>query len=206
MISTQAGQPSLARGDSGPTPRASKKVEHLPFTKKGSRPAPQAPKKRRRVPRRLRAPRVGVEDFVPWVSPISSLPPAREEEEEEDEMDDLVHNFAAWKRKRGASFKQAAGVTTELAGEASQPPSGERLDVQVIVISGSPDMGFHGQSASEIAPLVDLGEVSPTPVEAREDNPPEQITNRTDRAKATWAGRSRPLLHDRLLLNSYIPP
>ena len=38
---------------------------------------------------------MGVEDFVPWVSPISSLPPARKEEEEEDEMANLVHNFGA---------------------------------------------------------------------------------------------------------------
>ena len=46
VISTQAGQPSLAREDSSPTPRASKKVDRgsrlecLPFTKKGSRPTP----------------------------------------------------------------------------------------------------------------------------------------------------------------------
>ena len=40
-----------------------------------------------------------MEDFVPWVSPISSRPPAREEEEEEDEMADLVHNFGARKCK-----------------------------------------------------------------------------------------------------------
>ena len=48
---------------------------------------------------RLKTPRTGVEDFVPWVSPISSRPLAREEEEEEDEMADLVHNFGAWKLK-----------------------------------------------------------------------------------------------------------
>ena len=46
VITTQPGQPSLAREDSDPTPQASKKVdrgsrlEHLPFTKKGSRPTP----------------------------------------------------------------------------------------------------------------------------------------------------------------------
>ena len=42
-----------------------------------------------------------MEDFVPWVSLISSppTPPASEEEEEEDEMADLVHNFDARKRK-----------------------------------------------------------------------------------------------------------
>ena len=45
MISTQSGQPSLAREDSGLVPQASKKddrgsrLERLPFAKKGSRPA-----------------------------------------------------------------------------------------------------------------------------------------------------------------------
>ena len=105
----------MAREDSGLAPQASKKVdrsshlERLPFTKKGTRLAPQASKKGRRVPERLRAPEVGVEDFIPWVSPISSrpLPPrASEEEEEEDEMTDLVHNFTAWKCKLGASCTQ----------------------------------------------------------------------------------------------------
>ena len=67
-----------------------------------------------------------MEDFVPWVAPISSFPPppppppASEEEEEEDEMPDLVHNFGAWKRKRGASFKRATDATLEVFGEADQ--------------------------------------------------------------------------------------
>ena len=32
---------------------------------------------------------------------------------EEDEMVDLVHNFGARKRKRGASFKRTTGTTPE---------------------------------------------------------------------------------------------
>ena len=100
-ISLRPEQPSLAREDPGVAPRASKEVDRgirlkrLPFTKKGSRPTPQASKKGRRVPQWRRAPGTGVEDFIPWVAPISSLPPASEEEEEEDKMDDLVHNFSA---------------------------------------------------------------------------------------------------------------
>ena len=98
-------QPSLAREDSSPFPQASKKddrgsrLEHLPFMKKGSRLTPQASKKGRQVPERLRAPGMRVEDFVPWVSPISSCPPASEEDEEKDEMADLVHTFGTWKSK-----------------------------------------------------------------------------------------------------------
>ena len=77
-----------------------------------------------------------MEDFVPWVSPISSHPPDWEEEEEEDEMSDMVHNFDAWKRKLDASFKRVADAIPEVAG-------GEGLDVQAIVISGLPEMGLN---------------------------------------------------------------
>ena len=45
---------------------------------------PQVSKKGRRVLERRRMPSTRVEGFVPWVAPISSLPPASEEEEEED--------------------------------------------------------------------------------------------------------------------------
>ena len=74
------------------------------------------------MPERLKTPRARVEDFISWVSPISSCPPAREDEEDEEEMADLVHNFGARKHKRGASFKWATGATPEVAGEASQQP------------------------------------------------------------------------------------
>ena len=150
VINTQPGQPSLARVDSGLVPQASKEddggscFKHLPFVKKDSRPAPQASKKGKRVPERPKTPGTGVEDFVPWVSPISNCPPAREEKEEEDEMANLVHNFGARKRKRGTSFKRATDATPEVTGEASQQPIGKSSDVQAIVVSDSPKMGFHG--------------------------------------------------------------
>ena len=79
-----------------------------------------------------------MEDFIPWVPPISSRPPAMEEGEKEDEMVDLVHNFGARKPKRGASFKRATDTTLEVVGEASQHPTDEGSDVQAIVISDSP--------------------------------------------------------------------
>ena len=149
-ISLRPEQPSLARQDSGPAPQASKEVDRgsrlecLPSTKKGSRPAPQASKKGRRVPERRRAPGMGVEDFVPWVAPISSRPPASEEEEEEDGMADLVHNFDVWKRKRGASFKRATDATPEVVGEADQQPTGGGSKEQAIVVMDSLEIGFHG--------------------------------------------------------------
>ena len=71
VISTQFGQPSLAREDFGLVPQASKKddrgscLERLSFAKKGSRPTPQASKKGRRVPELLKTPGTGMKDFVP---------------------------------------------------------------------------------------------------------------------------------------------
>ena len=67
-------------------------------------------------------------------------------------------------------------------------------------------MGFHSQSASETVPTADLGEVPLTREEVREGIPSEQITSRLDKVTSSRSGRSRPLLPDRLLLNSYIPP
>ena len=54
--------------------------------------------------------------------------PASEEEEEEDEMAYLVHNFGAWKCKRGASFKRATNAILEVVGEADQHPTDEGSD------------------------------------------------------------------------------
>ena len=131
-ISLRPKQPSLAIEDPDVSPRAPKEVDggshlkRLPFTKKGSHPAPQASKKGRRVPERRREPSTRVEDFVPWVAPISSLPfpPTSEKEEEEDEMVDLIHNFGARKRKQGSSFKRATDATLEVVSEADQHLTG----------------------------------------------------------------------------------
>ena len=112
VINTQPVQHSSASKDFSPAPQASRQgergscLERLPLERKGSRPTPQTPKRRKGAPGRQNVPWAGVEDFVPWVPPISSRPPDWEEEEEEDKMYDLIHNFAA--RKRDASFERAA--------------------------------------------------------------------------------------------------
>ena len=52
------------------------------------------------------------------------------------------------------------GVTIpEVVGEVDQHPIGEGSDEQAIVVMDSPEIGFHGQSASKTAPTADLGEV-----------------------------------------------
>ena len=78
--------------------------------------------------------------------------------------------------------------------------------MQAIVVSDSHEMGFHGQSTLGIVLSTNLEEVSPTHAEVKEDTPSEQVSSRLDKATSTQTGRSRSLLLDRLLLNSYIPP
>ena len=147
-----------------------------------------------------------MKDFVPWVAPKSSLPPASEEEEEEDEMVDLVHNFGARKRKRGASCKRETNATPEVVCEVDHHPTGEGSDGQAIVVVDSLEMGFHGQSASETAPTVDLEEVPRTHEDIRIGIPSNQISSLLDKATSSRSGRNRSLIPDLLLLYSYIPP
>ena len=173
--------------------------------KKDSRPAPQASKKGRRVPKRRRALGARVEDFVHWVALISSSLPAYEEEEEKDEMADLVHNFGTRKLKLGASFKWATDATPEAVGEVDQHPTDRGSKEHAIVVMDSPEMGFHGQSASETTLLEDLGKVPLTHEEVREGTPSEQTTSQPTEATSSRFRRNRPLLLDRLLLYSYIP-
>ena len=116
VIRTQPEQPSSVSEDSGPAPQASRRgergsrLECLPLARKGSRPAPRALKRRNGTPGLQNVLGAGVQDFAPWVSPISNHPLDWEEkdEEEEDGMSDLIHNFAAQKWKRDAKFEQAA--------------------------------------------------------------------------------------------------
>ena len=198
-------QSSYVSEDSGQASQASRQCEEgshlgrLPLARKGSRPAPRAVKGKKGTLGQKKVPGAGVENFVPWVPPISNHPPNWEEEEEEKEMFDLVHNFATRKRKRDVSFKRVVDVVPEVAG-------GKGPDVQVIVISGSPEMGSNDQSDLENATLVESREASLTPTVIQVIHPPEQAPSRPERPLYTRAERSRPWLPDRLLLNSYHPP
>ena len=54
--------------------------------------------------------------------------------------------------------------------------------------------------------LVESGEASLTPAAIQVIHPSEQVSGWPERPRYTRAERSRPLLHDRLLLKSYRPP
>ena len=114
-----------------------------------------------------------MEDFVPWVPPISSRPPNWEEEEEEDWMSDLIHNFATRKRKQDASFERVADAILEVAGGSGQSFSDEGSEVPTIVILGSPEMGLNDQPVRKNVALVESREVFPAPVAIQVVHPPK---------------------------------
>ena len=91
-------------------------------------------------------------------------------------------------------------------GKVDQHSAGGGSEEQAIVVMDSPEMGFHGQLAAETAHFVDLEEVPLTHEEAREDVPSEQTASWPAKAISSRVELSRPLLSDRLLLYSYIPP
>ena len=144
--------------------------------------------------------------FCPLVYPDIHSPPASEEEEDEDKMADLIHNFGARKRKWGASFMQATYAFPKVVCEVDQQPTGRGSEERAIVVVDSPEIGFHGQSASKTMPTTYSREVPRTHEEVRESIPSGWITSLPDKATSSRSKRSRSLLPDQLLLYSYIPP
>ena len=76
-------------------------------------------------------------------------------------MSDLIHNFAAQKWKRDASFERAANAIPGVAGGSGQSRSDEGSGEQEIIISGSPEMGLNGQLALKNIALVESKEAFP---------------------------------------------
>ena len=74
------------------------------------------------------------------------------------------------------------------------------------MISGSPEMGLNDQSALENVALVESREAFPALATIQVVHPHEQAAGHSDKAKFTRARHKRPLLPERMLLNSYLPP
>ena len=78
-----------------------------------------------------------MKDFVPWVCPESSRPSDLEEEEEEEEMIGLLDHYAARKRKWQENFEREP----DQAEGSNRPTTDGDLEMQTIIIPGSPEMG-----------------------------------------------------------------
>ena len=93
-----------------------------------------------------------------------------------------------------------------MARGLGQPCSDGGSEVQTIVISGSLEMGLNDQPTLGNVTLAESRESSPVLAAIQVVHPPEQAAGQSDKAKYAQAGRKRPLLPDRMLVNSYLPP
>ena len=78
--------------------------------------------------------------------------------------------------------------------------------MQAIVISGSPEMSLNDQLVTGNVTLEESREASLAPASLQVVHPPEQATGQLDRAMYTRTGPRKPLLPDRMLVNSYLLP
>ena len=67
-------------------------------------------------------------------------------------------------------------------------------------------MSLNDQLATENVTMEDSREASPVPAALQVVHPFEEATNQLDRTKYTRSGRRKPLVPDRMLVNSYLPP
>ena len=117
-------------------------------------------------------------------------------------MTGLLDRYVARKWKWQKSFER----------EADQTKGSNRLstdggsEMQTIIIPASPEMGSSDQPGPEGVALGELREVTPIPPTLQVIHPPNRAESRSDMAKHAQARRKKPLLPDRILLNSYLPP
>ena len=188
-------QPAPGRGKRG------SRLESLPLQRKGTIFAPQVLKiKKGGTNRRRNAPEAQVKDFVPWVRPESSRPSNLEEEEEEEEMTGLLDRYAARKRQESSEREpdQAKG--------SNWPTIDGDSKMQAIIILGSPEMGSSDRLGPEDVALGKPREVTLIPPSLQVIHLPYRAESRPDMPKLVQTGHKRPLLSDRILLNSYLPP
>ena len=175
----------------------------LPLLRKGTGSAPRVPQIRKKGTCQVKStPGAQVEDFIPWVRPEPSQPSASEEDEEEKEMTGLLDRYVARKRKRQEDIEREAD---RVEGSNRLPTDGGS-EMQEIVIPGSPKTGSNDQSGPE-----DIAHGGPRkstliPPALQVIHPPNRLESRPSNAKLALPGRKRPLLPDRILLNSYLPP
>ena len=79
-------------------------------------------------------------------------------------------------------------------------------EIQTIVIPTSSEMGSNDQPGSEDIAREGPRQEAPIPPALQVVHPPEQPESRPGAAKLALTRRKKPLLPDRILLNSYLPP
>ena len=120
-----------------------------------------------------------MEDFIPWVCLEPSRPSTWEEVEEEEEMTGLLDRYAARKRKQQEEAEREA----DLAKGSNRLPTDGGLEIQAIVIPGSPEKGSNDQSGPKGIAYGELRESIPIPPVLQMVHPPDRSESRLGNAK-----------------------
>ena len=116
-------------------------------------------------------------------------------------MTELIDRYAARKWKRQESSEREP----DQAEGSNRPTTDGGSEMQTIVILGSPEMGSSDQPGPEDVAPGEPREVASIPPALQMIHPPYQAESQPDMPKLVRTGRKRPLLPDRMLLNSISP-
>ena len=125
-----------------------------------------------------------------------------EEEKEEEEITRLLDRYAIRKRKRQESSEREPDWAEGLNRSTTDGDS----EMQAIVIPSSPKMGSGDRPGLEDVSLGELREATLIPFALQVIHPLDWVESHPYMPKLAQAGGKRPLLPDRILLNSYLPP
>ena len=117
-------------------------------------------------------------------------------------MTGLQDRYTARKWK----WQESAKREVDQAEGLNRPSTDGGLEMQAIIILGSPEMGSSDKPGPGRVALGELREVTLIPPALQVIHPPDQAESRPDTARLAQAGGKKPLPPDRILLNSYPPP
>ena len=145
------------------------------------------------------------EDFIPWVSAEHEDFQDLEEEEWEERMTGLLDSYAARKRKQQLSSGSESDIGPSQAAGPSQPAAEGGLEVQAIIIPGSPESGPIDQTEPAGVAWIESKEANLVPSALQVIPLFDRVEGQPSRSKFMRSGLPRPTLSERIITNCYVP-
>ena len=146
------------------------------------------------------------EDFIPWVSAEHEGPQDLEEEEQDERMTGLLDRYASRKRKRQLSSDSESDIAPAQTTGPSQPVTEGGLEVQAIIILGSPESRSTYQTEPTGVARIESKKADLVPSALQVIPPSDRAEGHPSRSKFMQSGLPRPTLSDRIITDRYAPP
>ena len=121
-------------------------------------------------------------------------------------MTGLLDCYATRKRKRQLSSGSESDIAPTQATGPSQPAVEGGLEVQAIIIPGSPESGPTDQTEPVGLSRIKSKEADPVSSALQVIPPSDRDEGQPRRSKFMWFGLPRPTLPERIITNCYVPP